>query len=118
MHIQEDGVSVTWKKGSPSCKYLSYNSRTTNCSGSVKSFGRKETMAAGQTWVWSAMWIALLLILVWPLSMFAATLYICFLPFTACCECTFQLTEFLHKGINLPQLIGSYIASGRTCEGL
>lgn len=78
----------------------------------------KKIMAVRVQWVWSMMWLFVLIGIVWPISLVACIFYILIIPFTACCECTNQLTEFIHKGIVLPQVIAVYMVAGRSCEGL
>lgn len=110
MNIQEE--YIIFKKENPVTTKLDYEPRA------HKSFFLEKSMPVAMQWVWSLLWMFLLIMLVWPLSFMASVLYITIIPFTACCECTYQLTEFLHKGINLPQLVATYVVAGRSCAGL
>ena len=76
-----------------------------------------EKMVSAQ-WCWSVMWLLILLLVVWPLSLLAAILYVLVTPFSACCECTDQITEFLRKGIALPLTVATFLVTGRNCAGL
>lgn len=71
-----------------------------------------------EQWCWSLVWLLVLLLVVWPLSLLAAILYVLISPFSACCECTEQITEFLHKGIVLPLTVATFVVAGRNCTGL
>ena len=77
----------------------------------------RDNIASGRC-CWTVMWLLVLLLVVWPLSLLAAIFYVLLTPFSACCECTDEITEFLHKGIVLPLTVATFLVSGRTCAGL
>lgn len=64
-------------------------------------------------WCWTVMWLVVLILIVWPLALIAAILYVIIAPFSACCKCTDQLTEFLHKAMTLPLQISSMAVDGK-----
>lgn len=59
------------------------------------------------------MWLAVLILIVWPLALIAAILYVVITPFSACCKCTEELTDFLHKAMTLPLQISSMAVDGK-----
>ena len=65
-------------------------------------------------WCWSVFWLVLLLLVIWPLSLVLAILYVVFSPFSSCCQCTDQLTEFFHKGLDLPLQISRLVVQGKS----
>ena len=107
MHVQEDRIN--FKKYKP----ITYKEE-----GRVHPYKNTKKMAVRVQWIWSFMWLMVLVGVAWPLSLTACVLYITIIPFTACCDCTYQLTEFIHKGILLPQVIATYVVAGRSCDGL
>lgn len=64
-------------------------------------------------WCWTVMWLVVLILVVWPLALIAAILFVVITPFSACCKCTDQLTEFLHKAMTLPLQISSLAVNGK-----
>lgn len=69
-------------------------------------------------WCWSVVWLGVLLLIVWPLSLVAAILFILISPFSACFLCTSHLTEFLYKGMVLPLKISTLAVAGKTPDHL
>lgn len=65
-------------------------------------------------WCWSVFWLALLIFVVWPISLILAVLYVIFSPFSSCCQCTDQMTEFFHKGLDLPLTISRLVVQGKS----
>ncbi len=65
-------------------------------------------------WCWSVFWLVLLLLIVWPLSLILAILYVIFSPFSSCCQCTDQLTDFFHKGLDLPLKVSKMVVQGKS----
>ncbi|CAH1261643.1 Hypp2413 [Branchiostoma lanceolatum] len=61
-------------------------------------------MAASCGWLWSIMWIILLVIIGWPLGLLCAVLYVFISPFQACCSCggCSEFISLLNRGVNLP----------------
>lgn len=84
----------------------------------VVSFPDSEEEGMPIQWCWSVMWLIILILVVWPLSLFAAIIYVILTPFSACCECTNMITEFLHKAIALPLTVTTFMIAGRSCAGL
>ena len=64
-------------------------------------------------WCWSVVWLAVLIFVVWPIALIAAILYVLISPFSACCQCTDQLTDFFHKAMVLPLQISSLAVDGK-----
>ena len=85
--------------------------------------GREESCCCASntitvSWYWRVMWLVVLILVVWPLSLLAAIFYVLLLPFTACCGCAEEITEFLHKAVGLPLTLSTFIMTGRSCAGL
>ena len=64
------------------------------------------------------MWLLILIFIVWPLSLLAAILFVVLTPFSACCKCTDQVTEFLHKAMVLPLTVSTMVVAGKTPDHL
>ena len=67
---------------------------------------------------WMFMWMLILLLVVWPLALMSALLYVVLTPFQACCECTGEITQFLYKGLLLPLIVARFMVNARSCKGL
>ena len=84
-----------------------------------KSFaGKAASRVKEGGYCWMFMWLLVLLLVVWPVALVAALLYVLFTLFRACCECTKEITEFLYKGILLPLNVAKFVVDARNCEGL
>ena len=84
-----------------------------------KRFGEKlVTHVREKRYCWKLMWLMILLLIVWPLALVAAFLYVVLTTFRACCECTTEITQFLYKGILLPLIVARFMVDARSCEGL
>ena len=69
-------------------------------------------------WLWSVIWFFVLIIIAWPLGLIAAFLYCLASPFGACCNCIKPIIDFLHKGVQLPYTVASYMVQGKSCGSL
>ena len=73
-------------------------------------------MARANQLVMSIIWIILLVVLVWPLALAAAFLFVLLQPFEACFGCMGSVTKFLEKLVTWPRDFGYAIARGtETC---
>ena len=70
------------------------------------------------SWCWRVLWLVVLVLVVWPLSLLAAIFYVLLVPFNACCGCAEEITEFLHKTVVLPRTVSTFAMTGRSCAGL
>lgn len=72
-------------------------------------------MAANCGWLWSFVWLLVLLCLAWPLGIVAAVLYAVFSPFAACCSPCKDFSDFLmDHGIKLPFTAAQNMVHGRS----
>ena len=72
----------------------------------------------GLQWCWAIIWFFILILIAWPLAFFVAFLYVLLVPFNACCNCMKPITDFLHKGVQLPYTVATYMVSGKSCGAI
>ena len=73
-----------------------------------------QAKMANLGWLWSFVWLIILLALAWPLGIVAAVFYAIFSPFAACCAGCSELSNFLMRGVKLPYEAASNMVHGRS----
>ncbi|XP_033647756.1 uncharacterized protein LOC117307186 [Asterias rubens] len=85
-------------------------SRTTTSS----SYHRSSGGMANCGWLWSIVWVILLLIIGWPIGILCGILYAIVCAFVPCCGGCADLANFLHRGLELPKTCASNMVSQRS----
>lgn len=69
-------------------------------------------------WLFSLLWIIVLIFIAWPIAGLVAGVYILLLPFGACIKAIKEVNDFLYKIISWPYNVGKYIVNGKSCSDL
>ncbi|KAJ8045767.1 hypothetical protein HOLleu_08845 [Holothuria leucospilota] len=65
-------------------------------------------------WLWSIVWLLILLILGWPIGILCGILYAILCAFPPCCAGCQDLVNFIHRGLEIPRTCATNMVAQRS----